>query len=123
MQTHQLTAHAAYPPARVSGVEARVIGADGEWLRVRWRSEGAQALVVPAFAGRGRADDLWKTTCFELFVRPDDGERYVELNLSPSELLDVHGRQLDRLTPSPLQCWRKWCARSPPALICLKSRR
>jgi hypothetical protein len=85
MQTHQLTAHPAYPPAQVTGVEARVIGADAEWLRVRWRVEGAQALVAPPFAGRGRADELWKTTCFELFARPKGQEAYVELNLSPSE--------------------------------------
>jgi hypothetical protein len=85
MQTHRLTAHAAHRPAAVSGIEARVIGFDAEWLRVRWRVDGAQALVVPPFAGRGRADELWRSTCFELFLRPDGGERYVELNLSPSE--------------------------------------
>lgn len=66
-------------------MEARVIGFDADWLRVRWRIEGTQALVVPPFAGRGRADELWKTTCFELFLRPEDGEAYVEFNLSPSE--------------------------------------
>ena len=85
MQTHQLVAHPANPPARVSGIEARVIGFDADWLRVRWRIEGAQGLVIPSFAGRGRADELWKTTCFELFLKPDGGEAYVELNLSPSE--------------------------------------
>lgn len=85
MQTHQLVAHPAHPPARVTGVEARVIGFDDTWLRVRWRVDGAQALVVPPFSGRGRADELWRTTCFELFLRPKGGERYVELNLSPSE--------------------------------------
>ena len=31
-----------------------------------------------------RADGLWKTTCFELFVMFDDDERYVEFNFSPS---------------------------------------
>jgi hypothetical protein len=85
MQTCALTAHPAHPPARVSGVEARVIGFDADWLRVRWRIEGAQRLVIPPFAGRGRADELWKATCFELFLRPDGGDAYVELNLSPSE--------------------------------------
>lgn len=85
MQTHQLSAHPAHPPARVSGVEARVIGFDADWLRVRWRIDGAQALVIPPFAGRGRADGLWKTTCFELFLRPTGSDPYVELNLSPSE--------------------------------------
>ncbi|MBI5939695.1 MAG: hypothetical protein HY859_04645 [Caulobacterales bacterium] len=31
----------------------------------------------------GRADDLWRTTCFEVFARLPDG-RYVEFNISPS---------------------------------------
>jgi hypothetical protein len=85
MQTHQLVAHAAHPPVGVTGVEAKVIGVDATWLRVRWRVEGAQALVVPPFAGKGRADDLWQTTCFELFLQPGEGPAYIELNLSPSE--------------------------------------
>lgn len=29
-----------------------------------------------------RMDELWRTTCFEVFVETDDG--YVEFNLSPS---------------------------------------
>lgn len=85
MQTHRLTAHPAHPPSRVSAVDAKVIGFDADWLRVRWRVDGAQELVIPPFAGRGREDDLWRTTCFELFLRPDGGDAYVELNLSPSE--------------------------------------
>jgi hypothetical protein len=85
MQTYQLNAHPSHPPKAVKGVEARVVGWDPAWLRVRWRVEGAQSLTVPAFAGRGRADELWRTTCFELFLRPHGGESYVEFNLSPSE--------------------------------------
>jgi hypothetical protein len=85
LQTHLLTAHPAHPPRRATGVEARIIGADENWLRLRWRIEGAQDLVVPPFAGKGRADDLWQTTCFELFLKQADGESYCEFNLSPSE--------------------------------------
>ncbi len=85
MQTYCLGAHPDFPPTAVTGVEARIIGRDENWLRVRWRIEGAQQLVVPAFAGKGRADELWKTTCFELFLKPLGGEAYCELNLSPSE--------------------------------------
>ena len=70
MQTHLLAAHPDHPPAEVSRIEARVIGRDANWLRVRWRVEGSQQLVVPAFAGKGRADELWRTTCFELFLKP-----------------------------------------------------
>ena len=85
MQTHQLLAHPDHPAAQVTAIEARVIGADANWLRLRWGIEGAHALVIPAFAGRGRADELWRTTCFEAFLKPADGQAYVELNLSPSE--------------------------------------
>lgn len=85
MQTHLLLAHPDHPPASVSKVEARIIGVDANWLRVRWRVDGSQALVVPPFAGKGRADGLWQTTCFELFLKPEGAEAYVELNLSPSE--------------------------------------
>lgn len=85
MQTHQLIPHPAHPPLQVTGVEAKVIGADENRLRLRWRIDGAQELVVPAFAGKGRANDLWQTTCFELFLKPAGGEAYCEFNLSPSE--------------------------------------
>lgn len=56
------------------------------WMRVRWRIDGPSKLVIPAFAGKGREDELWKATCFELFVMEKDGTpSYNEFNLSPSE--------------------------------------
>lgn len=80
-----LQSHPDHPPLAVSGIAARVLGADDTWLRVRWRVEGAEQLVVPPFAGKGRADELWRTTCFELFLMPGEGPAYCEFNLSPSE--------------------------------------
>ncbi|MEW9856819.1 DOMON-like domain-containing protein [Novosphingobium sp. M1R2S20] len=84
MQTHSLIAHPGFAPAAVKKVTARVTP-DGEWLRLRWRIEGAQKLIVPPFAGKGRADGLWQATCFEIFIQPPGEAGYVELNLSPSE--------------------------------------
>ena len=81
----ELEPHTAHPPAAVTAVTARIVGSDAFWLRLRWRIEGVQALVVPPFAGKGRADELWRTTCFELFLMPQGGEAYCEFNLSPSE--------------------------------------
>ena len=52
-------------------------------LMLRYRVDGAANLIVPPFRGRGRGDDLWKTTCFELFLY-DGGGRYREFNFSPS---------------------------------------
>ena len=80
-----LAYHPAHLPQKVTDVTARIIDVDDSWLRVRWRIDGAQALVAPPFAGRGRADELWQTTCFELFLMPEGGEGYCEFNLSPSE--------------------------------------
>ncbi len=85
METYELLAHPAHPPLAVTSVQARVLALGAHWLTLRWRVEGAAKLVVPPFAGRGRADGLWQATCFELFVRPDGGKGYAEFNLSPSQ--------------------------------------
>lgn len=85
LQTYPLVPHPDHIPRSIRTIEARVLGHDANWLRLRWRIEGAGDLVVPPFAGKGRAEGLWKTTCLEAFLRPAGSEAYVELNLSPSE--------------------------------------
>jgi hypothetical protein len=53
-------------------------------LRLRYELTGdIGQLVVPAWLSRSRADELWRTTCFEAFVGGADGA-YFEFNLSPS---------------------------------------
>lgn len=69
----------------MEAITARIRITDPRWLHLRWRIEGTEALILPLFAGRRRVDGLWQTTCFEMFIRPGDGEDYIELNLSPSE--------------------------------------
>lgn len=86
----ELTFHPAHPPLSVRSIEARIIGFDATWLRARWKILGAGKLVVPSFAGKGRADDLWHTTCFELFLQRGEEPGYTELNLSPSERWNVY---------------------------------
>ena len=85
MQTHQLQYHPAHPPLAVRSVEAKILSVTDNWLRLRWRVDGVSQLVIPKFAGKGRQDDLWKTTCFELFVQRKGEAGYTEFNLSPSE--------------------------------------
>ncbi len=85
MGTLPLLAHPDHPPLAVTGVEAAIIGLTEHWLRVRWRVEGAAQVLLPPFAGIGRADGLWRETCFELFLKAPDAVGYTELNLSPSE--------------------------------------
>lgn len=85
-----LSAHPAHPPLAMTTVTARLDLRDPNWLRLRWRIKGAGRLVVPQLSGRKRADGLWRTTCFELFIRPDGGDAYQEWNFSPSEAWAVY---------------------------------
>ena len=82
---HTLHPHPDTPPLAVKSVAAQVIAAGNHWLQLRWRVESAASVIVPPLAGKGRADGLWQTTCFELFLRAPGADGYVELNLSPSE--------------------------------------
>ena len=41
-------------------------------------------LRLPPQAEPARVDELWKHTCFEVFVRPYADERYFEVNMAPS---------------------------------------
>jgi hypothetical protein len=110
LETLALVPHPDHPPVGVRAITATLGPARGHWLPLRWRIEGAGALVVPAFAGRGRADGLWRTTCFELFLAPEGGDGYCEFNLSPSErwaAYDFAGYRdgmVDRAMPRDAAC-------------------
>ena len=111
MQTHDLTAHPDHPPLAVESIAAKIWRDGPHWLRVRWRVEGTGAMVLPPFAGRHRADNLWQTTCFELFLADD--EAYCELNLSPSNAWAAYdfdryreGMSQRPMSRNPVGAWR-----------------
>lgn len=39
---------------------------------------------LPEAGPPARADELWRRTCFEAFIKPADSEAYVEVNVAPS---------------------------------------
>ena len=82
MSQFSLVCHPQTPSLAVKAVRVEWTRAGGR-LRLRWQVEGAEALVVPARAMPGRADGLWKHTCFEMFLR-GGGTAYREFNFSPS---------------------------------------
>lgn len=54
-------------------------------LSVAFRLTGdVAALRIPPAGPGNRADELWRRTCFETFVKPVKGETYFEFNFSPS---------------------------------------
>jgi hypothetical protein len=82
---HALTRHPATPCEAVDAIAAEVERGDGGRLLVRFHLSGPiGALVLPPPAGPERADELWRRTCFEAFVRPGSGDPYREFNLAPS---------------------------------------
>jgi len=83
LQTYELVAHPTFAPGQVAGVSVRWTELPDGRLMLRYRVDGCSTLVVPPFHGRGRGDELWKTTCFELFLY-DGAGRYREFNFSPS---------------------------------------
>jgi hypothetical protein len=79
----KLSAHPGAPASTAIAVAAAVERAGDALLFSYSLCAPADAVRLPAAAEPGRADELWKTTCFEAFIR-GAGESYVELNFSPS---------------------------------------
>jgi hypothetical protein len=68
----------------VEGVEATIAWGQGA-LRLRYRLRGDLAgVAIPAAGTPARRDELWRHTCFEVFVRRVAQGGYAEFNFSPS---------------------------------------
>lgn len=81
--SHRLIPHPDTPPRGIRSIAARWYQPGNGTLLLRWHVDGVESLAVPPYSGKGRADDLWTTTCFELFLR-DRAGGYREFNFSPS---------------------------------------
>ena len=81
----QLERHPRSEGAEEFRVEAAAErGGDGT-LSLRYVVTGpVDRLRVPAPAAPMRTDELWRHTCFEVFVRAGEGEAYYEFNFAPS---------------------------------------
>jgi hypothetical protein len=79
---HRLVPHPHWPPNAVASVTVE-FACDGSEAELRFMVEGGE-LSLPEWTSPGRADDLWQSTCFELFLRPASAEHYFEFNFSPS---------------------------------------
>lgn len=81
----QLVCHSDTPSSTVEKVTVQLSATNipGElWLE--YNVTPSRHLRLPAEGDPVRANDLWKTTCFELFAQPVSGESYFEFNFSPS---------------------------------------
>ncbi len=82
---HALTLHPDSRCAAATGVEVDVARPRPGALTLRYRVAGATAdLHLPDARPPERTDGLWRSTCFEAFLRAPPDEAYYELNFAPS---------------------------------------
>lgn len=83
-----LTPHPDSRPPPGLRIDVEIARPGPRALALRYVVTGDMSRVrLPAPAPPARADELWRHTCCEAFVRAaegDEGEGYVELNFSPS---------------------------------------
>lgn len=70
-------------PRTVIGLSVRWGRVVNDRMMIRYRLDGCSDVVVPDKTATGQADELWRTTCFELFIA-DAGGSYREFNFSSS---------------------------------------
>jgi hypothetical protein len=80
-----LRPHPDSPCAAVTAIAAEAARPRVGVLELRYVVTGTvDGLLLPPPATSARADQLWRHTCLEAFVRGASGDAYWELNLSPS---------------------------------------
>ena len=80
---NQLVLHPHCAPGSVIAIEAAIEQTPCGCRAVFVARGDIARIAVPAVDQPGRFDNLWKTTCFEIFWS-HDGTSYREFNLSPS---------------------------------------
>jgi hypothetical protein len=79
-----LVRHPEFPCDAIREIAVEIVR-DGTLVRLTYVASGTVGeLKLPAPAAPVRTDELWKHTCFELFVKPAGGKAYCEFNFSPS---------------------------------------
>ena len=80
-----LVSHPQTPDTAVRRLAACAEWVGPDLMRFRYVLEASSGhvLIPPPAANAGRADELWKHTCFEAFVGDPRSPGYLELNFSP----------------------------------------
>ena len=84
-----LTSHPDTPSSAIDRIEVDVLVTGGRpgiaMMALIYRAFGDLGRVrLPKSAGFGRADGLWRHSCFEAFVKTECAKGYLEFNFAPS---------------------------------------
>ncbi|MGE0830522.1 MAG: DOMON-like domain-containing protein [Hyphomonadaceae bacterium] len=107
--SHALEAHPESRAPAISQITAAAARTEGG-LAVTYRLTGATgALRIPALAPAARGDELWRHTCFEVFVMTANDGGYDEFNFAPSAQWAAYRFSAYRAGMRPLEI-------APPAI-------
>jgi hypothetical protein len=102
-----LTAHPSAPNDDVRGLAVQLRAEEPDILVFQYSLVADMSRVrVPLSGASGRADTLWKHTCFEAFVTARDAPGYHEFNFSPSRDWAVYRFSAYREGMSPAEIGR-----------------
>ena len=91
-RTVALACHPSSPSGAVRALHAGArIGGAGKLAVTFTLDADMSRVVLPRLRTPARADELWRHTCFEVFVALPDAEAYCELNFSPSGEWAMYG--------------------------------
>jgi len=77
-----LVSHPDFPPRSNFSVRVDNLVVRGEFVLLCYKVDHAQSIHFREIRS-GRQDNLWKSTCFELFLRSRTGDDYIEFNFAP----------------------------------------
>jgi hypothetical protein len=90
---HALKLHPDSRSRSVTAIAVEVKRANASTIELHYVTEGdIGGVVIPPRAAESRhVDELWKHTCFEVFLRDPAGTGYAEFNFSPSTEYAAYG--------------------------------
>lgn len=71
-------------------------------INFKWRDSGNE-ILFSAVPENGRHHELWKQTCFEVFLRLKNQKRYFEINLSTTKAWNIYEFQNYRDPQPPVE--------------------
>jgi hypothetical protein len=81
---YMLHRHPYTPSSNIRAVAVEIRMTDGDEMLLTFKVDGAEFLNSQPLLTSERCDNLWTTTCFEIFIQPKDSDAYFEFNFSPS---------------------------------------
>jgi hypothetical protein len=100
----KLAPHPDFPCAALAALDVTIARPAPSRLSLAYRAAGRIAdLALAPPAAPLFTDGLWRTTCFEAFLKPEGGEGYVELNFAPSGEWAAYGFSDYREGMAPLE--------------------